>query len=501
MPRFLVVIFVILLTMPEISNSQSNMNHLFDRQPAVAGQFYPADSKKLEKELESLFAKALPNKGSEVLAIISPHAGYVFSGEVAATAFNQIDINKDYHTIFLIGSSHRSYFYGAAIYVDGNFITPLGTVEVDTALGNKLISEYSFFTNNNEAHKAEHTLEVQLPFLQYKLRKPFRIVPIVIGTDDASVCKKIANALSPYFTSANLFVISTDFSHYPVYADAVKVDKLTADAIETNSPKNLMDVLRSNEKLPVSNLLTSLCGWSSVLSLLYITEKNKDLKISLIEYKNSGDSKPYGDTSRVVGYTAMTVSKTEGIVSEFSLSAKDKEMLLDISRKTLESYIRKGIVPTIDSAELSPSLKANCGAFVSLHKNGNLRGCIGRFNADKSLYLIVEDMTIAAATEDTRFSKVNTSELSQIDIEISVLSPMRKIQSINEIELGKHGIYIRKGNSGGTFLPQVATQTGWTKEEFLGHCSEDKAGLGWNGWKEADIYVYTAIIFGEKKVK
>jgi len=499
MPRFWIIILAILLTMPEISNSQNKMGNPSDRRPAVAGQFYPADSAELRKELDSLFAQAIPRQGSEVRAIITPHAGYVFSGGVAASAFNQIDTTKDYQTIFVIGSSHKEYFNGAAIYVDGNFITPLGTVEVDTALGKKLISENSFFSNYNEAHKTEHSLEVQLPFLQYKLRKPFRIVPIVIGTDDANVCKKVTHALAPYFTEDNLFVISTDFSHYPRYADALTVDRMTAQAIESNSPKKLLEVLSSNAKLPVSNLLTSLCGWSSVLSLLYITEKHPELKISTIEYKNSGDSKPYGDSSRVVGYTAMTVTNTVEAKSEFSLTAIDKAKLLEISRMTLESFIKKGDVPEVDSTELSPALKAQCGAFVSLHKNGRLRGCIGQFTAHKPLYLIIQDMTLASATQDSRFQKVTTAELSEIEIEISVLSPMQKIQSIDEITMGKHGIYITKGNYSGTFLPQVATETGWTKEEFLGHCSEDKAGLGWNDWKDADIYVYTAIVFGEKE--
>jgi len=113
----------------------------------------------------------------------------------------------------------------------------------------------------------------------------------------------------------------------------------------------------------------------------------------------------------------------------------------------------------------------------------------------------VQDMTIAAATEDYRFSRVVSDELSTIDMEISVLSPLKLIKSIDEFELGKHGIYIKKGSRGGTFLPQVATETGWTKEEFLGHCAQDKAGIGWTGWKDADIYIYTAIVFGEKDIK
>jgi len=128
-----------------------------------------------------------------------------------------------------------------------------------------------------------------------------------------------------------------------------------------------------------------------------------------------------------------------------------------------------------------------------------LRGCIGRFEPDEPLYRVVQEMAIAAATEDYRFPPVTPQELGELDIEISVLTPLRKISSIDEIQLGRHGIYIKKGGRAGTFLPQVATETGWSKEEFLGYCARDKAGLGWNGWKDADIYVYEALVFSEQE--
>jgi hypothetical protein len=156
-------------------------------------------------------------------------------------------------------------------------------------------------------------------------------------------------------------------------------------------------------------------------------------------------------------------------------------------------------VAVIDSSDFSATIKQHCGAFVTLKKRGDLRGCIGRFITESPLYLIVRDMAVAAGTQDPRFTAVTADELKNIDIEISVLSPLQKINSIDEIEMGTHGIYIVKGSSTGTFLPQVATETGWTKEQFLGHCAQDKAGIGWNGWKDADIYIYTAVVFGEKE--
>jgi hypothetical protein len=155
----------------------------------------------------------------------------------------------------------------------------------------------------------------------------------------------------------------------------------------------------------------------------------------------------------------------------------------------------------IDGKNLSSTIKTHCGAFVTLKKYGNLRGCIGRFDASEPLYKVVQEMAVASSTQDYRFKPVEAGEVSELEMEISVLTPMRHINSVDEFQLGKHGIYIRKGNRSGTFLPQVAAETGWTREEFIGHCSQDKAGIGWNGWKDAELYIYEAIVFGEKELK
>jgi len=228
----------------------------------------------------------------------------------------------------------------------------------------------------------------------------------------------------------------------------------------------------------------------------------KDIEIKQIRYSNSGDVSQ--DSSAVVGYWAMAFSsdsicKKGESNSEFSLTQKDKKDLLHIARETLENYIKTGKRPTIDTSNFSPTIKQNCGAFVTLKINENLRGCIGRFNPEEPLYKIIQEMTISSATQDYRFKAVSKSELNDINIEISVLSPLKKINSSEDFILGKHGIYMTKGNSSGTFLPQVADETGWTKEEFLGHCAQDKAGIGWDGWKQATLYVYTAIILGEEE--
>ncbi len=473
---------------------------LQNRKTYAAGRFYSNNPTELKSQLQLMFSKSESKKDeNSPLAIVVPHAGYVFSGEVAAAAFNRIDPNRKFERIFIIGSSHTTSFQGASVYCSGHFETPLGIVKVDLDLAKKLVAENKILKDYPEAHATEHSLEVQLPFLQYHLKNDFKIVPIIIGGATVDTPQKLAEILKPYLNEKNLFVISSDFSHYPEYEDAQKADRATAEAIQTNQPSKLIAALDKNDAKNIPGLATSLCGWTSVLTLLYMTEQMPDLKIDLIQYKNSGDSS-YGGKDRVVGYYAIsfTQAKAENLADEFSISEEDKKYLLNLARETIVQYVTNGTTPEVDGTKLSTTLNTRCGAFVTLNKNHVLRGCIGRFEPDMPLWTVVELMAIASATQDYRFDKVEPKELSQIKIEISVLTPLKKIKSIDEFILGKHGIYIKEGNAHGTFLPQVADKSGWSKEEFLGHCAQDKAGIGWNGWKKAELYTYEALVFGEE---
>jgi hypothetical protein len=471
-----------------------------NRKPYAAGKFFAGDKAGLEADMKQLFAKAIEKEYDNVQAIIVPHAGYAYSGIVAASGYNQIDAENEYENVFVIASSHTAHYKGASIYNIGNYETPLGEVLVNRGLANKLISASELFSFQEKAHISEHSLEVQLPFLQFHLKKDFKIIPIVIGTQDPSVCSGIAEALRPYFNDKNLFVISTDFSHYPEYDDACEVDKKTAEAVITNAPDVFMEVLKRNESSGIGNLATAMCGWSSVLTLLNLTEADPSYNYELLQYMNSGDADYYPDKSRVVGYYSIVVSQDgsdQKDESGFTLSEKDKADLLGIARLTMEQYILTGKIPEYNAHDFSEVLNTPCGAFVTLNKEDQLRGCIGRFDATEPLYQVVQQMAVASSTNDYRFPKVSKEEFEDIEIEISVLTPMKKISSVEEIELGKHGIYISKGSSSGTFLPQVATETGWDLETFLGHCSRDKARIGWDGWKTADIYIYEALVFHE----
>ncbi len=472
-----------------------------DRQPAVAGQFYPGNTAELKATLKDLFAKAVPPKtAGHIQAVIVPHAGYIFSGGVAASCFNQIDPSRHFDNVFVLGPSHHVGFEGGSVYTDGNFITPLGSVNVNTKLGKQLVGRSKVLVTRNDAHQLEHSVEVELPFLQTRFGKDLTIVPIVLGASSAATCKKIADELRPYFNEKNLFVISSDFSHYPAYEDAERADKTTAAAILTRSPDKLINAMKDNAEARMPNLVTSLCGWPCVLTLLYMIEDNPKVTIQIVDHKNSGDAS-VGEKERVVGYYAMTVTvPTEQNKESFHLTDKDKRDLLVLARKTVSQKVRQQEIATPEPSGLSTALRTNCGAFVTLRKKGSLRGCIGRFDATEPLFKVVQQMAVASSTEDYRFSPVDPGEVDQLEIEISVLTPMRRIHSVDEIELGKHGIYMKKGMKAGTFLPQVATETGWSKEEFLGHCAQDKAGIGWNGWKDAELFVYEALVFDEKEL-
>ena len=477
------------------------MMNIFGKQEPVvrpatqAGRFYDGNPQSLSHEVDSfLTLHANDKQYDHVAAIIVPHAGYYFSGNVAATAYMSLPKDKRYKRIFLLGPSHHEWLDGASVNTEADYYaTPLGQVKVDREMALQLTTNADdVFSYQPKAHDREHCLEVQLPFLQRRFKEVPPIVPIIISTNDFRQLKRIAEALKPYFTDENLFIISSDFSHYPSYEDACEVDAKTGRAVESGDVAKFIATIEGNAKSGIRNLATSACGELAIATLMLMMDSRYEVKHLL--YQNSGDIDDH-DHSRVVGYHAFAILR--GAEKEFSLTDEDKSLLKKIAYNSIkDSLAGKGVAEANSSLfTLHSSLKEKCGAFVSLHKQGRLRGCIGHFGEDVPLHEIVAEMARAAAFEDPRFSPLSRDELDDLDIEISVLTPMRRIQSLDEFELHRHGIYIRKGYRSGTFLPQVADEVNWTKEEFVGHCSQDKAGLGWDGWRDAELYVYEAIVF------
>nr|MDA3909071.1 AmmeMemoRadiSam system protein B [Sulfurimonas sp.] len=354
------------------------------RPTVVAGSFYTDNKQELQTQVKTLLLDAKTFSKKNINAIIVPHAGYVFSANVASTAYKTL--NKKYKNIFLIGSSHYVSFDGASIYNTGDYETPLGNVKVNKTIASRLIQNSKYFTFREDAHKKEHSLEVQLPFLQTIYGDELNIIPIIIATSNIDTIKSIAKSLSPYFNDDHLFIISTDLSHYPTFDDANIVDEKTLDSLTKNSPIKFLEALAKNEDAKIEALQTSACSWSSLLTLLYITN-DKPYKYEILDYKNSAYSK-YGDKKRVVGYGAMRVYKS----NEFFLTLKEKQELLNIANLTLYQAIQKKKRLVIDESKVSAKLKQPLGAFVTLYKNNKLRGCIGTFEPDKPLYKVIVDM-------------------------------------------------------------------------------------------------------------
>lgn len=465
-----------------------------NRPAAVAGKFYPGTEAKLRAEVQALLGQARPAQRQEEApqAIVVPHAGYLFSGSVAASAFNQIPKGHPYERVFLLASSHRLRFPGASVWCDGDYETPLGPVTTDRETCHRLTRATSLISATREPHLEEHSLEVQLPFLQEILGPSFLLVPLVLGTHHHEECRRLAEALRPWFRPENLFVISSDLSHYPCYDDAVTTDRATTEAILANDPGKLLKTLEANRHKKIAGLATSLCGWTSVLTLLHLTATG-EVTATWVDYRNSGDEPLYGDHDRVVGYSAVAFFRNAPL--PYFLTTEEKATLLGIARQSVSEMVTTGNrFPPGRTKPEEVHLAEPAGAFVSIYISGKLRGCIGSFDTGDPLAEVVAHAASSAA-RDSRFDPPEPEELKHMSLEISVLTPLRRIHSPEEFIPGKHGITIKKDWATGTFLPQVGAKYGWTREELLGRCSRDKAGLGWEGWKNAELYVYEAIIF------
>jgi AmmeMemoRadiSam system protein A len=351
-----------------------------------------------------------------------------------------------------------------------------------------------------EAHSQEHSLEIQLPFLQTVL-KSFKLIPIAMEPDWSwETCQSVASAIAETVKGKKvLLVASTDLSHFYTYNIAAGLDKIFLDHIDRFDVEGLNRDLKSNR--------AEACGGGPVVAIMLAAKMLGANRGKVLKYANSGDVT--GDRSRVVGYAAAVFYKTAGgkekmkeekmkeekkVGVDLGLNEEEKKILHHIARTVVENKARGKAVPEFKIE--SSVLKENRGAFVTIHKKGQLRGCIGYIEGHGPLHKTIEEMADAAAFRDPRFTPVKEKELSELDFEISVLTPLKRTTDVNDIQVGKHGIYIKKGWYSGLLLPQVATEYGWDRQAFLEHTCQ-KAGLPSNAWKEKDteLYIFSADIF------
>lgn len=479
------------------------------REPAVAGQFYPNEPGAISEQIQKFLSQAPEQKiTGQIKAIIVPHAGYDFSGLVAAYGYKQL-AGKKINTVVIISNSHQAYFDGAVIDDSDFWRTPLGQIEVDKKLADKLVAAGSAIKYDGKVHQSDHNLEVQLPFLQTVLKGEFKIVPIEFGNKDDGSYKKLARALADNLGENDLVVISTDMSHYPSYADANKIDLATLEKIKSGKVAELEKYVADIENTGYANEQTVLCGIDAVKTVMELANLAGWSGIEVLKYANSGDAPVIGDKKQVVGYGAIAYAQVKNVnikmknentnatstaaVVNGELNDEQQKTLLKIAKETVESFVATGKVPKFSVTD--ERLNKKQGAFVTLNKNGQLRGCIGQIvPSDEPLWQVVRDMAIAACSEDGRFSPVSKDELSKLEYEISVLSAPEPISDWRKIELGKHGVILGQGGNRGVFLPQVATETGWSLEEFLSQLCWQKAGLAPSCYKDKDteIQIFSA---------
>lgn len=484
---------------------------LFSREPVVAGQFYPADTKELKAVIKDYFdniSELVTLKG-EILGVIVPHAGYIFSGQVAAYSYKYLSqYNIKNPIVILIGQSHHFRLNKPAVWDKESFFTPLGEVKIEKDFIKLLLKNTQYFEDNIQPHIPEHSLEVQLPFLQYIYGSNFTIVPILVSSFDYDLSYKIAESI--VFTIRNypterkiIIVCSTDMSHYPSYEDAIKIDQKAIELVKLYDPKKYFEGLPKIENSKVKNLYCVFCGETAVGITLITTKLLGGDYVNVLKYSNSGDT-VYGDKHRVVGYLSLAFIKTKQketkmkeSSTEFKISEENQKILLNLAREAIKEYITTGKIidyKTDDKELLTPS-----AVFVTLTSNKQLRGCIGTTFPQYPLYQAVINMAIAAATEDPRFNPVTLDELDDIKIEISILSPLKRIFSYKDIKEHVHGVVVRREDRSGLFLPQVWEQLP-KKEQFLSELCWGKAGLPPNAWQDpkTELYVFTVFAFEEK---
>jgi AmmeMemoRadiSam system protein B/AmmeMemoRadiSam system protein A len=441
--------------------------------------------------VDEMLASVEPVDG-EPIALIVPHAGYVYSGLVAAYGFRQLE-GADYDVAVVIAADHQAPISAPiSVWAEGGFETPLGVVPVDVELAQALLDADAHITFDPAAHEGEHPIEIEIPFLQ-RVCPGCGLVPVLMGADDDETVQALSDALLATLSNTGkraVVIASSDLSHYPAYNDAHVADGATLSAIETGDPARVRSAIRATMAVGLPNLVTCACGEGPILVAMRVAQGLGADTTTVLTYANSGDVG--GDRDQVVGYGAVMFWHYQPP----DPTETQREELLTMARAAIAEYLETDSIPGYETDD--PLLTRYSGAFVTLKERGELRGCIGHTRADVSLYQAVQQMAVAAATSDPRFPPLTPDGLSDVTIEISILSPFRRVMDVTQVEVGVHGLMIYKDNQRGLLLPQVPVEQGWDREEYLDNLCL-KAGLPVNCWREATtLYAFTAVVFGEE---
>lgn len=460
------------------------------REPAVAGSFYPGDAGRLRAMLQRLLREAAPPVGPRPAAIVAPHAGYVFSGRVAADAWRQAQ-GHPIELIVILGTNHTAPdFRKVAAHPGSGFRTPLGVTAIDRDAVRALSEASPDVVLDAGPHAREHSVEVQVPFAQV-LFPDARILPLIIGAPDPELCDRLGMALQSLLRGRRALVVaSSDLSHYPSARDAVAVDGRVLHAITSMDARNVRATIAAEMARGVAGLGTCACGEGPILTAISAAKALGATRGTLVRSATSADV-PEGEPGRVVGYGAVVFD------AGAEIDAAARSVLLGLARESIASYLATGRVAKAGSLPKVAALRR--GVFVTLRRAGHLRGCIGTLTADSPLGVTVAEMAVEAAVRDPRFDPVSRAELRSLAIEISVLTPSRPVARAADVVVGRDGVVLSKAGRSAVFLPKVAVEQGWGREELLDELCQ-KGGMAAGCWREgASLSVFQAEVFEEAR--
>ncbi len=400
------------------------------RNPAVSGQFYPGGAKELRAMIHKMVDEKSPKE--DVIGLVLPHAGYIYSGPVVGAALSRINF-KD--TFIIMGPNHTGMGKPMSIMTEGTWKTPFGDVEVDSVLAKAIKSRSAHLQEDTEAHAFEHSIEVQLPFLLY-FKKDVKIVPIMMSYGKPEVYKDIGRAIARTLLDSDkeaVIIASSDMTHYESQESAKKKDAQAIEAVlELNADKLLKRVAEQN---------ITMCGFAPAVALITAAKELGAKSAELVRYQTSGDV--LKDYTSVVGYAGIIIKGT--IMSP----------LVRLAHRTVEAYVREGKVIKAP-AELTPEMKEKAGVFVSIHKHGELRGCIGTFEpAQRNVAEEVINNAISSSTQDPRFPPVSPGELKDLEISVDVLTQPEPVKSKKDLDPKKYGAIVECGWRRGLLLPDL----------------------------------------------
>jgi AmmeMemoRadiSam system protein B/AmmeMemoRadiSam system protein A len=460
------------------------------RTPKVAGKFYPDDQVELH-DLVNEFLDRQPDPAitKKPRILVVPHAGYDYSGLVAASGYRHL-VGHAYDGVVVVGFTHRAQFDGSSVDTRSAYQTPLGLLPVDREAAAVLLT-HPGLVHLEEAHELEeHSLEVQLPFLQVALSR-VRVVPVLMGNASLEDAGRLAGAFAHLARLGDyLFVFTTDLSHYHPYSEAEHLDEGTVNAILFETPQAVYRLFQRAE--------LEACGRGPIVASLLLAAKLGYPKPEILSYANSGETA--GNPSSVVGYAAIGMFDRSPEPATQTLSRESGQALVVAARQTLERALAKREPAREVRLERYAELSRANGLFVTLRKHGRLRGCIGRIETNEPLSSTIRAVALDAALRDSRFEPVKPEELDDLQVEVSVLTPPRKLAQPKDLVAGRDGVILEHEGHSGVFLPQVWEETGWARIEFLQELASQKAGLPPDAWQRANLSVFQDQVFVEESL-